>query len=231
MQASRLSLAAVWLWGTCVTAGFSTLPALAQSPPLAGALTPAQGAAQALDRVHGAKDLAALNPCVTKLTAAFFGYSLVFAYASTSGLITAPPSQEPSARTGAGKAFRDRVSALMSRYSITEDTFKFSDKSNTLPLGLISHGHQFLADTLALYQAYDKMRTGGKGKPSEVELSGSDFPKPKESTFRVLSPTRVEIFAHDTAVPVIEARLEDKQWRIEILTETAIADRHRGGGR
>ncbi len=223
MQLSRLSLA-VCLWSVCAPIGLSVLPASAQSLPLAGALTPAQGTAAALDRAHQTKTLTALNPCLTKQTAAFLGFSLVLAGASISGLTPAPSPRGPSPQTAAEKAFQDKVAALMRRYSLTEKALNAADKSEILPSGLASRGHQFLADALALKEAYEKNPAPGKSKILGDKFSGSDFPTSKECTFHVLSPTRVLVVPRSSSMGPIEARLEDGQWRVDIEMEEEIPD-------
>ena len=205
MQASRLS-GTLCLWGACAAAGLSALPALAQSPPVAGALTPVQGATAALTRIHQAKSLAEMNSCVTRQTAAVFGLGLMLDGTSS----------------GLGKAFEDKATTLRNRYSLTDKALDTMEKSNTLPPGLVPRGHQFLADALILKEEYEKNLAPGKKEAFEVKYSGSDFPAPRNCTFRVLSPARVEIAPRSDPNDAIEARLEDGQWRIDIATDEDI---------
>lgn len=202
MKLSALCLAACL--GSAIA--LSALPAsaqsfpAAQSSPSAGALTPAQGAAQGLDRAHQAKDLAEMNSCVTRQTAAILGLGLVLV-GNSSGL---------------GRAFQDKVAALMSRYSLTRKLLDVADESNTLPPGLAPHGHQFLADALILKEDYEKNPAPGKSKVFADKFIGSALPASKDCTFRVLSPTRVKIVPRSDPHSPLEVHLEDGQWRIDV---------------
>ncbi len=174
----------------------TALPAAAQAPSLAGPLAPAQGAAQGLDRAHQAKDLAELNSCVTRQTAAILGLGLVLVGDSN----------------GLGKAFQDKVAALMSRYSLTRKLLDVADKSNTVPPGLAPRGHQFLADALILKEDYENNPAPGKSKIFADKFIGSDLPASKDCTFRVLSPTRVQIVPRSDPHSPLEVHLEEGRW-------------------
>ncbi len=236
-HSSRFCLAACLL-GACAAAGLSALPASAQptppvpakpapapaanpvppapAAPLAG-VTPAQGAAQALDQAHTAKTVSALNPYLTNESAAFLGFTLVLADSLISGMASAftPNGKSPQAATE--KAFQDKVDALLNRYSLTDKMLDPSKKADSLPPALITHGHQFLSDASALSESYEKSHASAKSKTIGSQMNGSDLPTSSQCTFKVLSPTHVKIVPRGNPKSSLEAHLEDGQWRIDMI--------------
>lgn len=223
MRLSSLCLA-ICLGGVCAAAGLTPAPAQAQSAaPIIAALSPlvgAQGAQGALDRAHRAKGLAALNESLTNESAADIGFSLVLADSMVSGLTgtlsrTLTP-QDAARQQGLEKAFQDKVAALLDRYSVNKKTLDASNKSGALPPGLIGRGHQFLADAVALSDAYEKTHASSKNIPLSAQMGKNDLPAPGACDFHVLSPTRVQIVPRRDPKSPIEARLEDGQWRLDL---------------
>jgi len=219
VHSSRLCLAAC-LWGVCA-AGLTPAPAQAQSAvPIIASLSPLVGARETLDRAHRAKGLAALNESLTDESAADIGFSLVLADSMISGLTgtmsrTLTP-QDAARQQGLEKAFQDKVAALLDRYSLNKKTLDASNKSGALPPGLVAHGHQFLADAVALSDAYEKTHASSKNIPLSAQMGGNDIPAPGACDFHVLSPTRVQIVPRRNPKSPIEARLEDGQRRLDL---------------
>lgn len=217
------------LWCVCAAACLAAVPALAQTPAPtavpASALSPIQGAREALARAHRAKNLGELNGSLTNESAAGIGFGLVLADSLMSGMAATmtdaltPKGMKPKglAREEASeKAFQDKVEALLKRYSLDAKTPKGADKPDMLPPSLIACGHQFLADALVLSDAYEKSHAPSKGGGTlGSQISGSDLPAPEACDFHVFSPTRVRIVARARPKLRIEACLEDGQWRLD----------------
>lgn len=219
VHSSRLCLAAC-LWGVCA-AWLTAAPAQAQSAvPVIAALSPLLGAQEALDRAHRAKSLAELNQNLTNESAAIVGFSLVLADSMLSGLTgtmsRALTPKDAAHQQASEKAFQDKVVALLDRYSINKKTLDASDKSGALPPGLAAHGHQFLADAVALSDAYEKSHSPNKSGTMSEQFGKNDFPAPGVCAFHVLSPTRVQIVPRTDPKSPIEAHLEDGQWRLDL---------------
>lgn len=220
MRSSHPCLTAV-LCGVCAAAGLTPAPTQAQSAvPIIAALSPLVGAQGALDRAHRAKGLAALNESLTNESAADIGFSLVLADSMVSGLTgtlsrTQTP-QDAARQQELEKAFQDKVAALLDRYSVNKKTLDASNKSGALPPGLIGRGHQFLADAVALSDAYEKAHASSKNIPLSAQMGKNDLPAPGACDFHVLGPTRVQIVPRRDPKSPIEARLEDGQWRLDL---------------
>ncbi len=218
MPFSHLSLA-VCLFGACAVAGLSATPASAQAPapakpvaPSARALTPAQGAAQALNHAHTAKTLSALTPYLTNEFAAFFGIELGDAVSAMSDN-AAPLSPEEKSSQAAEEVFDHKMSALMNRYMGIDKASKLSERPPGFP-AVIAHGRQFLAEALVLGSDYEKAAPSKEYPPLNSMGSGNPFPASSACTFHVLSSTRVRIVPRTKPQILFEARLEEGQWRI-----------------
>lgn len=244
MSFSRLSLAGCF-FGACA-ACLSALPASAQvsapikpAVPAAAGMTPVQGASAALDHLHQAKSLAEMNPFLTNESAAVLGFTLVLADSLMSGMATAlspKAASSPAAASQAAseKAFQNQVEALLNRFSLSDKTLKMSN-SDSLPPALVARGHQFLVDAFALSNSYEKSHTSandrasGKNPTIGSQIKGSDFPASSQCSFKVLSPTRVQIVPRSKPTSSFEARLEDGQWRIDMLGLTNSAELSKPG--
>lgn len=225
MRSSHSCLTAV-LCGACA-AGLTAAPAQAQSAaPIIAPVSPLLGAQGALDRAHRAKSLAELNQDLTSESAAVIGFSLVLADSMVSGLASgltqtltpkgAPPDPKAAKQQAEEKAFQDKVAALLDRYAINQKTMDASDKSGKLPPGLAAHGHQFLADAVALSDSYEKTHSSSKGGTLSEQFGKGDFPAPGACGFHVLSPTRVQIVPRTDPKSPLEAHLEDGRWRLDL---------------
>lgn len=142
--------------------------------------------------------------------------------AAPAALALSPLQGAASAEAASEKAFQNQVDALLKRYSLTGKTLKMSGKSDDLPPALMTRGHQFLTDAFALSNAYEKSHASGKSRASGKnptlgsQISGSDLPASSQCTFKVLSPTHVQIMPRTRPKSAFEARLEDGQWRIDV---------------
>ncbi len=179
-------------------------------------MMPVQGASAALDHAHTAKTLSALNPCLTNECAAAFGFTLVLADSFISGMASAFTSNKKTPQAATEKAFQNQVDALLDRYSLTEKSLDPSQKADSLPPALITHGHQFLSDAFALSESYEKSHASAKSRTIGSQMNGSDLPTSSQCTFKVLSPTQVKIVPRVNPKSPFEARLEDGQWRIDM---------------
>lgn len=188
-------------------------------PTPAGALSPVEGAKQALERGRLAKGLPQLNGVITNESAATIGFSLVLMDSLVSGISSGlTKTLTPKTATqdnAAEKAYQDKAEALLKRYSLDAKTIDASNKSGALPPALVAHGHEFFSEAQALDDAYDKSHAADG--ITKVTQSGKEmFPAPAACSFQVLSPTRVKIVPQDTHKDPIEARLEDGQWRLDL---------------
>ena len=157
-----------------------------------------------------------MNPYLTGDSAAFMGFLFVTADSFISGMATQLSPKDTSPQAATEKALQSKVEALLTRYSVTDKTFKLSEKPDALPPALIARGHQFLSDALVLSSDYEKAQPIKKNPAVGPQFSGSKFPVSSACTFHVLSPTRVQIVPRIKPKSAFEARLEDGQWRIDL---------------
>ncbi len=197
---------------------------LAQTPadaPLTPAQTQAaiQNAHDAWARTIKALNIAEIGESLTNRSA---GIIAIFAVSSVADHIMYSGPDVPSDVEGRARqrAFTHELNTLMLRYGLTP-ALKYGDPEysvrtlppalpTTLPLLLETQGHQFLRDLDALNR---RVRPWDKN----YDEAGNSF-KRSFNTFgvTVLSPTCVRLDTHDPQAGVVEARLEDGKWRIDM---------------
>lgn len=214
--------------GTTAAPPVTARPSTVSTAPASAAPAPGkevEEVKQMLADLQNVKDMDQMADFFTNESAAAFGIVMMIPVAMMAAFedmganmakemgksLGANPSAQPPPKPQSGLKIKADLEATLKKYGLTD---KADPNDPQTMAKLNTRGRDFLRDMFGLMDKLDKNKSAGD--------KGVSMTKPKvpinldDVTYKVLSPTRVDLERKDHKEEKAEARWEDGRWRLHI---------------